>query len=196
VSRVFVVGEFLAAMSHEIRTPLQAIIGYADLLEQKTSGEDVAIVKTIKSSGNILVQVINDILSYSKYKSKDFKLQATPFSIRECIEEAMDVSAGLATDESTPYILLTPFNKNSRGVTSLEALLDMVYELEPDVPYRVEADHRLVMQILVNLLFNALKFTDKGFVRVVVGTTEESGLRISVSDTGPGKVSLIRLNSH
>jgi hypothetical protein len=93
-------GEFLAAMSHEIRTPLQAIIGYSDLLQQTVTGEQAVIVKTIQASGTILVQVINDILNYSKYNSPDFHPQRSWFNIRDVVEAAMDISAGLANDES------------------------------------------------------------------------------------------------
>ena len=167
-------GEFLATMSHEIRTPLNGVIGMAGLLlDDELSPHQRDLARTIRASGDALLTVINDILDFSKIEAGRLELEIAPFSLRECVEDALDLFASAAQQKG----------------------LALTATLAPGVPSGVLGDGARVRQILVNLLSNAVKFTDAGEIFVSVSARgeapagEEGGLveiECSVRDTGIG----------
>jgi len=160
---------FLANMSHEIRTPMNGVIGMTSLLlGTPLSDRQRKYLETIRISGDALVRIVNDILDFSKIESEMLEIEEAPFDLRACVEEALDLLAPAAAAKS----------------------LDMGYWIDPDVPEEVIGDGARTRQILVNLLSNGVKFTDRGDVTVEVTTRElEAGrhrLRFAVRDTGIG----------
>jgi signal transduction histidine kinase/DNA-binding response OmpR family regulator len=162
-------GDFLASMSHEIRTPLNAIIGMAELLsETKLSADQQEYVRIFRRGGDTLLSLINDILDLSKVEGGHLELERSEFDLREVAERTTELLA----------------------IRAHEKGLELVCQVMPDVPSRLLGDAMRLRQILVNLIGNAIKFTERGEVVVRVandpGADGPGGVLVSVSDTGIG----------
>ncbi|MBF0339415.1 MAG: response regulator [Magnetococcales bacterium] len=160
---------FLAMMSHEIRTPMNAIIGMADLISQERLPEDHAQAMTIiKDSGQALLTLINDILDLAKIEAGEVHMQAELFSPQDLLESV--------------YNIMRVPAERQKG-------LRLACQVMPSVSRAVQADYRRIRQVLINLVGNAIKFTEQGGIRVVVEQDpafQESRLLFSVVDSGIG----------
>jgi signal transduction histidine kinase/CheY-like chemotaxis protein len=170
--------EFLSSMSHEIRTPMNAILGMADLLSEDDTlnPEQHRYLETMRSNGNALLHLINDILDLAKIESGRLSLESIGFDLEELIDKTLE----------------------TMGVRAHSKGLELTGRIMPGVPHRLIGDPLRLGQILINLLGNAVKFTEKGEVALTVEALGIAGasagladpaavrLRFSVSDTGIG----------
>ena len=161
--------DFLASMSHEIRTPMNAIIGIADLLAKTAlSPEQDKYVQIFRRAGDNLLNLINDILDLSKVEASQLELERTGFSVKDHLEKVTEMVAGRAREKG----------------------LALVCEIAPNVPADLVGDPTRLRQVLINLLGNAIKFTESGEVALRVapdaGSSVPTALRFTVSDTGIG----------
>lgn len=162
-------GEFLAMMSHEIRTPMNGVIGMAQLLEMTPlNSEQAEYTHTIRSSGEALLGIINDILDYSKIEAKKLQLEIVDFNFPELLHDVEQLFTARIRSGQVTY--------TSR--------------VEPDLPEMLRGDSVRLRQILLNLIGNAFKFTNEGSITLDVQRIENRedkiGLRFSVKDTGIG----------
>ncbi|MBO6523724.1 MAG: response regulator [Balneolaceae bacterium] len=161
--------QFLSTMSHEIRTPLNAVIGLSGLLSDSELNEkQKEFSQTIKTSGESLLSIINNILDYSKIESGKLELEESEFNLKEVIENVFDLT----------------FSPNSKRD------LELIYQLEENVPEYIVGDSTRLQQILINLTSNAIKFTEEGEILIKVRVSEKNSdqitLEFNVSDTGIG----------
>lgn len=163
--------EFLSNMSHEIRTPMNAIIGFTELLNEQISDPKLqSFVNTIQSAGNNLLTLINDILDLSKIEAGKLLIEKKPCNPHDLFDELANI------------FMMKIREKN----------LDLIINVDPNIPMSMEIDAPRLRQVLFNLIGNAIKFTEKGFIRIRVSTNNENkifsqlDLMINVEDTGIG----------
>ena len=158
--------EFLANMSHEIRSPMTGIMGYAEILLARLSdSSDLDCARTIKRSGEYLMQIINDILDLAKIEAQGVELDREPIALPVFLSELYALMEVSARDKSLPLFL----------------------KYDGAIPQQVESDPKRLRQILINLLSNAIKFTDRGSVELIVRyLPADSEIEFKIIDSGIG----------
>ena len=161
--------EFLAIMSHELRTPMNAVIGMTEILRRTPlSSEQQQYLAIIRQGGAILLSVINNVLDFSQIESGDFKISRDPFEVQQCVEDVLDLMTSRIAEKS----------------------LELSALISPDVPRQVIGDYVRLRQILINLVSNAIKFTQIGEVVITVSWKNEAEgqgrLLFAIRDTGVG----------
>jgi signal transduction histidine kinase len=158
--------QFLASMSHELRTPMNAVLGYTRMLLMNVYGELPEKVRDvhqrIDKSGRHLLGLINDVLDFSKIEAGQLALAINPYSVKDVIQAVVASTQSLAAEKNLALKIAVP----------------------ADLP-AVSGDERRISQVLLNLVGNAIKFTDAGEVSIDAAATD-GALEVSVSDTGPG----------
>lgn len=156
---------FLATMSHEIRTPLNAIIGMSSVMRNtKLSSEQNNYVNAIKTSSDSLLSLVNNILDFSKIEAGMMMIEKTEVMPESCVTETLEILGNLA---------------NEKGIY-------LYYRIHPDVPVKIISDKTRLRQVLINLVGNAIKFTEKGFIEIAMKPAGNNQIKISVTDTGIG----------
>ena len=160
--------EFVANMSHEIRTPMNGILGFAELLSQENlTPAQREYVETILTCGGSLLTLITDVLDLARIEAGHIQLRRQPYSVYEILSQACNILQPQLRQKS----------------------LSFTWQMSDDVPDVIDTDPERLQRILLNLIGNAVKFTDRGFVNVNISTAgrdDRPGLRISVSDSGIG----------
>jgi len=163
--------EFLANMSHEIRTPMNAIVGFTELLDRKVQDEKLkSYIKTIQSAGRNLLLIVNDVLDLSKVESGGIRINKSPARPKDLFDELYEVFK----------------------LSIIEKDLRMYFDISSEIPEVLLLDIPRLRQVLINLLGNAIKFTDEGYVKLSVNVEDMDvfssrlNLKIDVEDTGVG----------
>lgn len=160
---------FLAIMSHEIRTPMNGIIGMANLLKHLDLNPELQdYVETIRISGDALLDLINDILDFSKIESGIIELSNHAFNLNNCIEDVLELLS----------------------VKAAEKNLELIFVPNPDLRWQIFGDSTRIRQVLLNLVGNAIKFTESGHIKIGINILERNNqsarLQIAIQDTGIG----------
>ncbi|MGE5548705.1 MAG: response regulator [Solirubrobacterales bacterium] len=157
--------EFVAVVSHEVRTPMNGVLGMARLLlDTPLTPEQRDLAETVVSSGRLLLNILDDILDLSKLEAGRLQLESIDFNLVQLVEESLELMGSRASE---------------RG-------LALGHAIAPSVPAVVNGDPTRLRQVLLNLIGNALKFTEKGSVAVTVEPGEDGGFRFAVTDSGIG----------
>jgi len=160
--------EFLANMSHEIRTPMNGVLGMAEVLSRTDLDQRQAgYVDIITKSGSALIDIINDILDFSKFEAGKLELDPMPFNLKSSIEDVATLMSSAADEKN----------------------LELIFRYSPKLPEGVIGDAGRIRQIITNLVGNALKFTDQGYVLIDIDGEVKDGnaeLNIKIVDTGIG----------